>query len=284
MKAKTLDKQIKDQVKKVAHLPPVGVSWNIDQSWDKIARLLRQAHPKSILWYCSLAASISLVMANVSLLPDQWSEEAHHVQESTFALMDLPQAPKSRAATTHLPESKDPVFSAIHPKKIQSYGGITHIPSHGPVALPATSNVHHTKATGKVTLIPRLYTGINAAGVGLSGELIVSTNKKINTASLGMSVELNTHFLNHSGRENMATNLTRQSVYMNMVLINTQAKRPWSARIGTPLWQTEAHDSGAPVIKVNYQTTLGKKIQIGPELIFTKGFKKVYPGITLSFG
>lgn len=282
MKANEFDKKIKDQLRKVEQTRPSDVVWDINKSWDKLALLLKQASPKSIVWYFSLAASVSMVMANVSLFTYDWSRP--EIQEQEKLAINTSFKPKAQYA-----ESKqiDATTSSPHQLLSVNSKGADDIPAinHGnvPKFIPQATVYRNGKMRNQ-SFAPRLNTGMGPSGVKLSGELIFISHKNIKNVNLGMSLEMNSHFFTSQNKETGISNRSQHAVYMNMVVINDNAKRPWSARIGTPIWQTNGADSSASMLKMNYQTKVGRKLHIGPELIFTKGFKQVYPGISLSFG
>lgn len=284
MKANEFDKKIKDQVKKVEHTSPTYVTWDINKSWDKVSELLKQASPKSLVWYLSLAASVSMVMANVSLIDDEWSEgkPQSSMQPETTTLSD--NIPKlERAEELPSPIQSDP-FMIVSPKMITAIPTIKLAKTQAIFVPLVEYTSEPQKAFQKAYFKPQLNAGITTSGARFSGELMLITNKKINNASLGMSLEMSSQVLNNLRQESALSHQSRQSLYVNMIVLNDKAKRPWSARIGTPLWQTNPSDSTAPMIKMNYQTKLGKRMYIGPEVIISKGFNHVYPGISLSFG
>jgi len=37
-------------------------------------------------------------------------------------------------------------------------------------------------------------------------------------------------------------------------------------------------------IRLQYTKSISNKLKVGPEIIFTNNFKKLYPGFTLAFG
>lgn len=284
MKANEFDKKIKDQVKKVEHTAPTYVTWDINKSWDKVSELLKQASPKSLVWYLSLAASVSMVMANVSLIDHEWSEgkPQSSMQPETTTLNDNISA-LERAEELPSPIQSAP-FITVNPKMVTAIPTIKLAETQAIFVPLVEYTSEPQKAFQKAYFKPQLNAGITTSGARFSGELMLITNKKINNASLGMSLEMSSQVLNNLRQESALSHQSRQSLYVNMIVLNDKAKRPWSARIGTPLWQTNPSDSTAPMIKMNYQTKLGKRMYIGPEVIISKGFNHVYPGISLSFG
>ncbi|MEQ9301755.1 MAG: hypothetical protein RIF33_24455 [Cyclobacteriaceae bacterium] len=284
MKANEFDKKIKDQVKKVEHAVPTHVTWDINKSWDKLSQLLKQASPKSLVWYLSLAASVSMVMANVSLIDYEWSDDMpeHSIQPKT-SLLSNNISELELAEELQPPTQSDP-FMVVNPKTVTAIPTITLAQTQANFT-PLIQHISEPRnAFQKSYFKPQLNASITTSGARFSGELILITNKRIKNASLGMSLEVSSQIFNTLRQEAALSNQSRQSIYMNMVVLNDQGKRPWSARIGTPLWQTNPSDSTAPMIKMNYQTKLGKRMYIGPEVIISKGFNHVYPGISLSFG
>ncbi len=284
MKANEFDKKIKGQVKKVEHIAPTHVTWDINKSWDKISQLLKQASPKSMVWYLSLAASVSMVMANVSLMDYRWENQAPKpsIQPKLTNLntVVLPTVQQVEKQPSH---AQSDLYMMVIPKKVSAIPTITLAQTQADVIPLAGYSSALQDSPPRVSFKPLLTTSIATSGARFSGELMVITSHRIKNASLGMSLEMSSQ-INGIGREAPASNQSRQTLYMNMVVLNDQARRPWTARIGTPLWQTNAGDSTVPMIKMNYQTKVGKRIYIGPEVIFTKAFKQVYPGISLSFG
>ncbi len=284
MKANEFDKKIKGQVKKVEHTAPSYVTWDINKSWDKISQLLKQASPKSMVWYLSLAASVSMVMANVSLVDYEWKSQAPKPRmQSKLANLNT-ETPIVNTTENQSGHAQSDLYMVVNPKKVSAIPTITLAQTQADFIPLARYSSALQDASSRVSFKPLLATGITTSGARFSGELMVITNHRIKNASLGMSLEMSSQIINGIDREASASNQSRQTLYMNMVVLNDQARRPWTARIGTPLWQTNSGDSTAPMIKMNYQTKVGRRIYIGPEIIFTKAFKQVYPGISLSFG
>jgi hypothetical protein len=284
MKANEFDNKIKDQVKKIEHTAPTNVTWDINKSWDKISQLLKQASPKSLVWYFCTAASVSMVMANVSLIDYEWEDQ---MPKSSRAL----ESPILKSTTTVLYQLADePTLPPSYQVILVNSKSVAPLRTHNPIdphadliPLVQPISISDTEVV-KASFKPQLNTAFATSGFRLSGELMLITNKKINNALLGMSLEMTSQIFNSARQETALSSRTQQALYMNMVVLNDKAKRPWSARIGTPLWQTNPGDSTAPMIKMNYQTRIGKRVHIGPEVIFSKGFKQVCPGISLSFG
>jgi hypothetical protein len=284
MKANEFDKKIKAQAKKVEHTLPTGIVWDINKSWNQIAQMLKHANPKSFVWYFSLAASISMVMANTGLITSTWkrpeAETITSLEDSPLSTIKINPSPSAIQPSIH-----DSIqIKLVNSKDVVALPSISSKLVYADINPPSASNGQRDSQYTIGRFKPILNAGMNRSGVRLSCELMFITNKTIKNASIGMSLEMNTQFFTNLPQEAALLNYSHHALYMNVVVLNESAKRPWSARIGTPLWQSNNRDDNAPALKMNYQTKIGKRVFIGPEIIFSKGFKQVYPGISLSFG
>lgn len=284
MKASEFDKAIKDQVKKVGHIAPANVTWDINKSWNKLSELLKQASPKTLVWYFSLAASVSMLMANATLINNEWEDILPASSMSLVSNASSPITSVPTQPTVELTTIRPSRFPFVDAKAVKSLPTIKSIQNRAEFVKMEQPASELTSKNEKVAIRPNFHTGISASGLRLSAELMVIANKKIHNSSLGMSLEMNSQHFNSLNQETIFSSRSQQALYINMVVLGGKAKRPWSARIGTPLWQTNPTDSTAPMIKMNYQTKVGQRVYIGPEVIVSKGFRQVYPGICISFG
>ncbi|MEM8893999.1 MAG: hypothetical protein AAGC88_05440 [Bacteroidota bacterium] len=285
MKANEFDKKIKEQVKQVENTKPKFTKWDIDRSWDKLSQMLKQASPKSLVWYFSLAASVSMVMANTQLMQDIWEPiEDELIAEPKYTDISSKLIEESDIKST-IRLSSNIVFVDNIKNRTLTYN--TAIPS-STLALNVPyqrTSVSEEKVQNQVNISPRISSSANQSGITLGTELRLLSNKTIGKARLGMSIEAVAGLNRYSrSAEQMVSQPVVGAVYANLVVVNDKSKRPWSASIGSPIIQTPIDNELRPMIKLNYQTRLAPKLYVGPEIIVTRQFSKVYPGITLSFG
>ncbi|GEM_PF-4584365 len=285
MKANEFDKKVKNHVKQVEHATPKHVKWDIDRSWDKISQLLKQASPKSIIWYFSLAASVSMVMASTQLIKDIFEPVETDIEvgqdNTNTEVASYSDTPTSRPDPIKSLMYLEPVaarkiaYTLVEPSDLHKIDIKT-------VSLSSSTPTSHKQIHVK----PRFSTSASTRGFFAGAELRVLSNQSIRNTRLGFGLEAIADLSSFANQEENNSKLpATNALYASLLLVNDKSKRSWNASIGTPVIQSVTDDNKLkPMLKLNYQTKLTPWLYIGPEVIITRQFKKIYPGITLSFG
>ncbi len=288
MNAKEFDKKLQKKVVKAEKSMPPSAGWDLEKSWQMIMAGIKSGSGKAFYWYLALAASVSMVCAG-GLSLQQWMAPGQPKEQ-------LPQIKGKTAIAIVTPEVQQPQMEQQIPERLTRIQPIQTVQGHLNSTPVALKPVFYKKSiqpeaqlavlTKKAQLHPELRLNLSTHNWQVSPELYLkkTVSSKALISHFGISFEPRIGY-NFSGMENRSGNpKVDWSVYLNAVIGNDQAPRPWLLKVGyTPINAQNA----APIqqaFKVNYQIQLKKHWYIGPEIILTQGFRKAYPALTVSFG
>lgn len=284
--------------KAVAALEDVKVT-NFDpaKTWLKISKRLSQADKRLLTWGLTLAASVSLLMAahmNIFIwnMPDDEKIFRSETEEAPLFLHETETAFLANHHTNTLPDF-DVKHIALHKKNTQIQK--QQIPLR-PVANTSTKDCTYTSDAKSTTAlkIPPLAnpfvsgyakvtlqeTGILIPEIGIDFKLAENyTAKRREIYRLGLSSQFNVT-TNESGDKNV---LPYAFLNFEYTSLNKHTNKGWTSKAGY-LLNPDGLLYRDTTIKWSLFRNLGKHFKIGPEVIFSDGMQKIYPGISLILG
>lgn len=306
MASKMNDKQL-DQAfqKKVDHVQKhngINVFWDKEGVWKKIQKALEDSTkgPKMIAWYTVMAASVSLLVASTANLVN-YDFNFLNREKAIVAEIGEPlnmDAQPSKAVVYYASLPPDSMVIPVRSRQVLS------------LKEEATFTVANKlpKKTNKFTSFKRLTAEdiakkkfTPALKFHLAGGL--SANSRFITPKIDLGVKINLSRMpdvkkslfvgssiqllqNINPEQGSVKQLSRgyfiKTAYENERIENGKRKS-WSTGVEY-LIHTDDDSLPGNTLKVFYNHSILGRLKIGPEVMFTKDFKKVYPGITLALG
>ncbi len=304
MNNKKLDETFRKDVKHVQKYNGIHVFWNKEGVWKRIQKAITEAGvgPKMIVWYTTMAASASLLVAASLSLEDikfnfnsdqEITENASApiyneaslaitpptVSNNYFPIDNL--TIKSRTANIKLSRSqqRNIAIDQILTRRVKSQvdqGSLILKRSRNSINLRQPS--FGVRFEGGFFANGR-YVG-SSFGFGVTMDLLKSEEitKKI---YLGSSMQL----IKAPGRSEGYNNALKKAYIVKAAFENSSSRNgktaAWSSGAEFILHSTD-HSVNKPMLKLFYTRGIIGKLKVGPEVLFTRNFKKVYPGITLA--
>ena len=302
MNDKQLDQDFQKKVEHVQKHNGIHVFWNKEGVWKKIQKALEDSPngPKMIAWYTVMAASVSLLVASTvnfvnydyELFNAEDAKEIVKVESSDFK--------KSPTASTvyYSALPADSMIIPVRSRQVQSLATayVEHTIDRLPVAdeklrsvtRMSTESLQQSKFNQNVKF--HISGGIGAntrfiapkIDLGLKINLTRSSNVR-KSLFLGSSIQLMRSINSEQGSNSrFSKGYFLKSAYENERYENGKLKS-WST--GAELL-IHSNDDSLPgnSLRVFYNRSIYGRLRIGPEVLFTKDFKRVYPGITLALG
>ncbi len=307
MASKMNDKQL-DQAfqKKVDHVQKhngINVFWDKEGVWKRIQKALEDSTsgPKMIAWYTVMAANISLLVASAVNLVNYDVDFLNATEPTVAELVIEPlnlDAPVTKAAVYYTSLPADSMTIPVRSRQVlsleeeASFSVVDRLPEKRNKFQSFTRLTAEDLAKSKFT--PALKFHI-AGGLSTNSRLIspkLDLGVKINLSRMSdvkksLFVGSSIHFLQNINLEQGSTKgLSKgyfiKTAYENERIVNGKRKS-WSTGAE---YLIHSDDDSLPgnTLKVFYNHSIYGRLKIGPEVMFTKDFKKVYPGITLALG
>ncbi len=302
MNNKKLDQTFQKKVKHVQKHNGIHVFWDKEGIWRRIQKALEESTsgPKMIAWYTVMAASVSLLVASaVNLMNYDFeflNEIEPQVAEASIQPLNLEKSSRAEVYYTALPSDSmtiplrsRPVLSLSEEIK---FAAVDRLPENNKRLQRFTkyslSDISKPKFNPnlRVRLVPGLSANsrfvIPKVDVGLILDLSKTSDVR-KRVFVGSSIQ----FLQSVKSEQAFTNRVFPSYFFKSSYENERVEngkvKSWSA--GVEFLIHSADDSlPGNMLKVFYNHSVLGRLKIGPELMFTNSFKKVYPGITLALG
>ncbi|RJE75006.1 hypothetical protein [Reichenbachiella sp. MSK19-1] len=258
--------------------------------WDNISQRLSDLDKRVLTWFLAMTTSFSLLIAGGIELWKNTPEVIPTQRELTLQVKTIdtsePIESFEHALTSELKAKKQPssINSPIPTTTILK--GTEIIQTKQP-EIPKESH----KALQNIK--PQIYLGTTLSTAGLTPELGIdvpvytkSTGKHTHSIKTGISAQ----FLLFGQRkategEQQVNNTAMPSVFANLLyeIKDNSKNSTWSARIGYRLNNNNNDTSiySNHTMKASLHKSINNHIKIGPEVIFTNNFRKVYPGIGL---
>ena len=302
MNNKRLDKTFHDKVNHVQKHNGINVFWDKEGVWKKIQKALAEGSngPKMIAWYTAMAASVSLLVASSVTIKDYFlpfSDDNVEIEAKETLNMEV----KNKQTAIQTSFISLPADSMIIPLKSRKVNMISS--EDNPV---------------EVSRIAKSITKLDY-GSGLQNQGALKLNHaRLVSMHLGGGVSVNKQFISPKIDVGVSLNLSRRPEIRNRIILGTSVQFIQNIEVGdaavdrfTPGyfvrsayenekfkngklrgWSTGAEylihseDDSLPdhMLKVFYTRTLMNKLKVGPEILFTNNFRRIYPGITLAFG
>ena len=292
MEKKKLSHIVQDKIKEVEHKIIPGISWDKQKSWDKIKDILASKNKQLIMWYFATAASISILVAasidttlpyfdqlmgkeNPSEMVDLIIPDTKPVSEDQQRIYLNPKIIKNK----DLPDDDEFFSSTCFKNKIRRLKQKN----------DEQEVIEESDATSfkpELSFSPQLNSNsLSGIAPGISMDLrhqLKSKGSKKKYVALGA----NTTFIFHVRDENGRTEIYPAT------FINTKYGQSNTRNNKNTEWEISAGYLLNPnqiiykdtTVRFQYTRTVTGKLKVGPELILTNNLRKLYPGITLSFG
>lgn len=292
MEKKKLSHIVQDKIKEVEHKIVPGVSWDKQKSWDKIKDILASKNKQLIMWYFATAASISiLVAASIdTTFPyfDQFIEKDTPAEIVDFIIPEtqpeITEQPRESfnaeiIKNKELPNDHQFLNTACHKNKIKKLSPVN-------VEDEVIEDDVATSFSPEIFFSPQLSSNaLSGISPALSMDIrhyLKSTGSKTRYVALGA----NTTFIFQVQNENGSTKIypaTFINTKYGQSNMKNNKKTEWEISAGYLLNPNQVIYKDTTV-RFQYTRTLTGKLKVGPELILTNNLRKLYPGITLSFG
>jgi len=301
MNNKRLDKTFQQKVEHVQKHNGIHVFWNKEGVWKRIQKALEDSagSPKMIAWYAAMAASVSLLVAS-SLSFDQLNfdflqkEEVEEEKASVSFVKSDENAEIVRLISLPADQTTLPIRSRQKSmlQASQKIDLLKKLPEQKKKFLYSRIDLaRKSKTAFRPKFRVKLVGGISANskyvtpridfGVAMDVSKTEAIKKRL---FVGTSVQFIKPF---NGGEQTRSNSLPASYFVKSTYESERfeggKRRGWSAGAE---YLIHSKDDSLPnqMLKVFYSRSIMNKVKIGPEVMFTKGFKKVYPGITLAVG
>ncbi|MEQ9424451.1 MAG: hypothetical protein RJQ09_08550 [Cyclobacteriaceae bacterium] len=306
MNSKKLDQVFKTNVKHVQKHNGIHVFWDKEGVWKKIQKALEEsgAGPKMIAWTTAMAASVSLLVATTVSLKhfsfDPFQEDRIVAEEpstefevndskkdlkvafTSFPVDSMVIPIRSRSVDLTSPEYKATKLSVL--KR-----------STEPIKLKKAELIYKQLKDQKRNYKPKF-------AVNFNGGLSVNGRYAGSQLGLGVTIDLakkeniqkriylgsNVQFMQvlkqteNTAASDIATAFALRAAYEQDRAGGKQFSG-WSTG-AEYIMHTNDNSLQKPALKVFYTRSILGKLKIGPEILFTRNFKKAYPGITLALG
>ncbi|MDA0193771.1 MAG: hypothetical protein O2887_01120 [Bacteroidetes bacterium] len=302
MNNKKLDETFRKDVNHVQKHNGIHVIWNKEAVWKRIQKAITGAGggPKMIAWYAAMAASASLLVAASLSLEDikfDFNSDQETIGNVTALIYnDAPITPitvgnnyfpthnltiKSRTTDIQLSRSR---HGKIPIDQILTRRAKSQVENGSLILKKSDNNIKlrqpnfGVRFEGSFSANGR-YVG-PSFGFGATMDLLKSEEitKKI---YLGSSVQLiKTH-----GMSEGYSNALKKAYIVKAAFENSKSKNgrtaTWTSGVEFILHSTD-QSVDKPMLKLFYTRGIIGKLKVGPEVMFTRNFKKAYPGITLA--
>jgi len=301
MNNKRLDKTFQQKVQHVQKHNGIQVFWNKEGVWKRIKQALTEGAggPKMIAWYVATAAGVSLLVAstvnfdqlNFNLFQDDSvvgknvpiritkSDENNEVVRLISLPADNPTLTiRSRQLSLFQSPPKIEVMEKLPEQRRTSIYTKLELAQKTPVLFKPNFRV---KLRGGISANSRFVTHQIDFGVTMDVSRSEAIKKRL---FIGTLIQFIRPFKGgeQPNENGLSTSYFVKSVY-EKEHFEDDKRKGWSAGAEF-LIHSEDDTFSNQVLKVFYSRNIMGKVKIGPEVMFTKGFKKVYPGIRLAVG
>ena len=301
MNNKKLDQTLKAKVDHVQKHNGIHVFWDKEGVWKKIRKALEDSTqgPKMIAWYTAMAASVSLLVASTVNVLTTTLEVPSVAPEVSIGDNNEPLDLKIQAPV-HTYFAALPADSMVIPMKsrqlesVASNSSLTvmeKIPQQTQLIVPQNNEVKlRNKLSDRSGVKFHLAPGISAnqrfvvpkLDIGVTWELS-STRDIRKKLFMGGSVQ----FVQGVNREQNFVKSISRSYFVKSSFTKESVRngksRSWSTG-AEYLIHSEDDSLPGSMFRLFYNRSVIGKLKVGPEIMFTRGLKKVYPGITLAVG
>ncbi|MCV9386147.1 hypothetical protein [Reichenbachiella ulvae] len=283
-------KSMTDRVCKSASQVADQVSMGLERKkriWESISAKLSEIDKRVLSWFLVMTTSFSLVVAgSIDFLLKE--TPIHKNEEETI---DQPKLAEIDDVLEHKPEMKE--LRTIESKAISNR---TKKNESSKISLPKVKITQATtadmnEAKDHFNKRPKAFAAVNINTNGLAPEIGLTLpvyghlgKNSQHVVSVGLSTQIQMTNLT-SSESSQASNLKIQPlVYGNLIydLRKNDGAPNWNFRMGYQI--NESIDSSlwnGRSIKASIHKSLNDHIRIGPEIIISDDFKRVYPGIAL---
>ncbi|UXP31381.1 hypothetical protein N6H18_13580 [Reichenbachiella agarivorans] len=260
--------------------------------WENLSKKLSEVDKRILTWFFAMATSISLLIAgSLDLLHfDKISKPAIEKQMGS--------APLNRIKTEIALTSKESSICRMNSKGIAetlrplTVASIPTIVYDHKETIPAVAAKEAEKKTSFPIVEkfkPNFFGSLAISNIGASPEIGISapilkieSTTHVQQLSLGVSGQM-TFYQEHSP-ESKVVNQAIPSYYVNLeydIKGKNSKSSGWGARVGYRINSGDSSLFDKQTIKASVHKNINNHIKVGPEIIFTNNFKKVYPGIAL---
>lgn len=284
MKAKKIDQTIRAKIKENERKSSVFLNWEKQESWVKIRHLLDHKQTKVIVWMCSMAATLSIVLGEPVHAIKNWLDTSIDSFEITQEQKKLNNTIKDPIELEQDETSQEIVIDGMKSKKIIEPISCELIAK--PEILKIENNIKiesaSIKSNNKTTINSKAFMNYSAAAIGTGVRLnvqkrILSNEFGVNTFGILIDYaplySLNNKINEHSGKIN-------HELYVGVLAGN---ENKWYVTASYNVLNKQEIDS-MPAIRLAYLHRISTRLYFGPEVKFSSSFKQVYPSITLTLG
>lgn len=284
MKAKKIDQTIRAKIKENERKSSVFLNWEKQESWVKIRHLLDHKQTKVIVWMCSMAATLSIVLGEPVHALKNWLDTSIESFEITQEQTKLNNTIKNPIELEQDETSQKIIIDGMKSKKIIE--PIICEAISKPEILKVQNNLKlestTTKSKNEITINTKAFVNYSASAIGTGLSLnmqkrILSNEIGINTLGISMnyapSYTMNNKINEHSGKLN-------HELYVGVLAGN---ENKWYVTASYNVLNKQESDS-MPAIRLAYLHRIATRLYFGPEVKFSSSFKQVYPSITLTLG
>ncbi len=306
MASKMNDKQL-DQAfqKKVDHVQKhngIHVFWDKEGIWKRIQKALEDSArgSKMIAWYTVMAASVSLLVASSVNFVNYNFDFLNQEQEITEVISEPLNMEKSEsraevyyaslpADSMIIPVRSRQVFTLLEdtnftvvdklPEKTNRVKSFTRLTAED-IAKSKFNPALKFSLTGGLSANSRFISPKIDLGVKINLSKMPHVQKNL---FVGSSIQILQNINPEQGTtKRLSKGYFIKTAYENERIENGKRKS-WSTGVE---YLIHSDDDSLPgnTLKVFYNHSIHGRLKIGPEVMFTKDFKKVYPGITLALG
>lgn len=303
MNDKRLDQSFQKKVDHVQKHNGINVFWDKTGVWKKIQKALEDSTggPKMIAWYSVMAASVSLLVASAVSFANYDLDFLNTTQPEVAELVSEPlnlETPVVKAAVYYASLPADSMIIPVRSRQVLSFQEDATFTVADRLPEKTSKFKSFTRLTAddlaKNKFVPALKFHF-AGGLSANSRFItpkVDLGVKINLSRMsdvkkslfvGSSIQI---LRNISPEQGLSKRLSKgyfiKTAYENERIENGKRKS-WSTGVE---YLIHSDDDSLPgnTLKVFYNHSIHGRLKIGPEVMFTKDFKKVYPGITLALG
>ncbi|PIB35168.1 hypothetical protein BFP72_07035 [Reichenbachiella sp. 5M10] len=266
------------------------------QLWESISSKLGEMDKRIMTWLFAMATSVSLLIAgsmNFIQIEIPFQNKHDMVMEGKIAHTHTITPPQPKAPM------KVVVLEKITPKEIETIQATAWEDESLTIQRQIPNTPGQAKSSEETTgnppffpSKPELFGSLLFNQNGLSPELGISLPilkidqiDRVHTFKAGISTQITYTNSSSNEVEQIGSGYITPvpSVFANLEY-ESQKKSGgygWNARIGYKLNQDSSGVYQANTMKATIQKSINPHIKIGPEVIFTHNFRKIYPGIAL---
>ncbi len=279
-----IDKKVKNYLDRIINIKPSNIKWNPNESWKKIKEQIDIKNKSVILWYFATAASFSILVAsNISLNPEFILDKQKKKPKAldTENIKPLSENPEMESNGLIIKENilynirSKPLklISTIKPNKVKELHKI-----------PYTANAYKTSCDRKTDFEFSVSGNTTIRTGARIGFRVVKSNDR---RTSGFGINIDNQIFNPSNSINDYPLTILQHISYIQASFSTQksnSKNGFNELNVGYLLNTNMPAYQQRIYRIQYLQAINKHIKVGPEIIFSKNLKAVFPGFSFTIG